>query len=121
MKNQSAILLDQDMTRYHIELGLCAATVLLLGGLAACGPRRPAPRPLPLVRACGALVGDHMAVASYAWVQPCERRDTDGCDEACRPAADRCEAVQAQYRAEPHRQSQSYWDRLEAELRRACR
>lgn len=53
---------------------------------------------LPLVRECGAVVGDHSSARSYSWVQPCHRDDREGCEERCRRARSLCEADHAAYR-----------------------
>lgn len=64
------------------------------GGFVSC-------RRAPLVRDCGATVGDHFSAKDYRWVQPCDRKDdTTGCSDVCRPATDACEADYAAYHSE---------------------
>lgn len=53
---------------------------------------------LPLVRECGAVVGDHSGAQEFEWVQPCGREDRDGCEGSCRPARDVCEVDNADFR-----------------------
>lgn len=71
---------------------------------------------LPLVRDCGAVVGDHFSAQSFAWVQPCERSDYEGCANHCRRPASRCEAAQAAYREKPRGQSSEHYERLSREI-----
>ena len=53
---------------------------------------------LPLVRDCGAVVGDHSGAQDFSWVQPCHRDDRDGCEGRCRRARTACEADRAAFR-----------------------
>jgi hypothetical protein len=97
------------------ELGLAFFMAGILAAFfSGCGPR-------VLVRECGALVGGHFDAQAYDWVQPCARRDQDGCANRCRPASSRCEAAQAAFREEPRGQTMARVDALAKEIEEACR
>lgn len=100
-----------------MRIGLLVWVVVLFIGIALTGCGYSS---LPLVRECGAVVGDHFSAQSFDWVQPCERESRSGCEEHCRRAKDACEAAQAAYRQEPRGQSKAQVEYLSARIDADC-